>query len=77
MKQLFWLLNKNPSVYIPLNKLDDDLQYEGYPWQDQTHSQDDQGQDEMFYSEWLKCLLFFFFFEWNFIHHQTSLEGKM
>ena len=65
------------QLIIALSKLEDDLRYEGESWQDQTHSQDDQGQDEMLHSEWLKWLLFSFFFEWNFVDHQTSLELKM
>ena len=39
------------QVIVPLYKLDSDLQYEGHSWQDQTHCQDDQGQDKMLHSE--------------------------
>ena len=62
------------SLLIPLTTLEYYLHYEGDSWQEETHNQEDQGEVEMFQSEWIKWLLLFFFLVSNFIHHKTSLE---
>ena len=64
------------STYLKF-AIDDDLCYEGNSWQDMTKWQDDQGQDEILHFERFRWLLLFFFFEWNFICQQTSLEWEM
>ena len=64
------------KLTIPLTTVDDDLRYEDDSWQDQTHNQDDQREVEMFHSQDFKFFLLFFFFESNFVDHQTSLDLK-
>ena len=55
---------------------EDDLCYETESWQEETPWQDDEGEVEMFQSEWLKWILLLFLSEVNFTHNQTSLELK-
>ena len=62
------------SGLIPLSTLDDDLRYEGDSWQEQTHSRQDYGEDEMFQCQWLNFLLLLFLIEWIHIYQQTSLK---
>ena len=53
---------------------DDDLSQERCSWQEQSWTQENNGEKEMFHSQRLRRFLFMFFGEIHFNHQQSSLE---